>query len=274
MISFRLIAVAAVVMAALVTSAAADPPDILRNYRFVTSHSTVHVSGGLPGYNMDLSIDGRFGVVTGYDYSVDPTAHIPTLVPHAEFVDVKAILFNPLSLAPLPVPGWDLDKTLNLTGLAGTFQTGDSSRLYFQGVDGQGAPIKLEAAVRDPLIHIVGANDPRCAACGRDLIGYTIDAYGILPKQVDYNADGIVDAADYVMWRKTPTTSVMTDNGSQIEIEPGDFFDLWRAEFGQLESGGSSAATALSSGSAVPEPTTFTLVLVGVFMLARWRIRP
>src|SRR6185503_7766958 len=46
MISFRLVAVVAIVTAALVTSAAADPPDFLRNYRFVTSHSTVHVSGG------------------------------------------------------------------------------------------------------------------------------------------------------------------------------------------------------------------------------------
>src|SRR5438045_1979851 len=139
-LSFRSVAVACIVLAAIAPRASADPPDILRDYRFITSHSTVHVSDGLPGYDMNLVIAGRFVVVTGYNYGVDPTAHIPTLVPHAEFVDVKAILFNPLSLAPLPVPGWDLDKTLNLTGLTGTFSSGDPSRLFFQGLDGQGAP--------------------------------------------------------------------------------------------------------------------------------------
>jgi hypothetical protein len=101
-------AVAATVLAAIAPLAAADPPDILRDYRFITSHSTVHVSGGLPDHDLDLAIAGRFGVESGYDYGVDPTTHTPTLVPHAEFVDVEAILFNPLSLAPLPAvcPKW------------------------------------------------------------------------------------------------------------------------------------------------------------------------
>src|SRR3954471_15680609 len=113
---------------------AAQPPDFLRDYRFVPLRSNVHVSGGSPGYDMDLSILGKFGLVTGYDYEVSPTAHVPTLVPHAEFVDVHAILFNPRSAAPTPVPGWDLDKTLNLSGLKGTFN--DPNLLHFTGVDG------------------------------------------------------------------------------------------------------------------------------------------
>src|SRR5437763_3340665 len=93
------------VVTAAVGTVLAQPPDILRDYGFIPSHTVVHVSGGLPGYNMDLSIAGKFGLVTGYDYEVSPTAYIPTLVPHAEFVDVHAILFNPKSAAPMPVPG-------------------------------------------------------------------------------------------------------------------------------------------------------------------------
>ena len=119
----------------------------------------------LPGYNLDLSIAGKFGLVIGYGEEVTPTAHIPTLVPHAEFVDVHAILFNPLSAAPLPVPGWDLDKTLNLSGLNGTFS--DPSLLHFTGADGQGTPIKLDASLRGPLLHLTGTNflPPTCAGC-------------------------------------------------------------------------------------------------------------
>lgn len=269
-VSFRRFPVAAIVLAAIAPLAAADPPDILRDYRFITSHSTVHVSGGLPGYDMDLAITGRFGVVTGYDYGVDPTAHIPTLVPHAEFVDVKAILFNPLSLAPLPLPGWDLDKTLNLTGLTGTFRTGDMSRLFFEGVDGQGAPIKLEAAVHDSLIHIVGANDPHCTTCSPDFLGYKIDALGLLSKWTDFNSNGLVDTADYVLWRKTPMTATMTDNGSEITVDPGDYLDVWRAEFGQITSSETNASGASLTDGAVPEPATLMLLM---FAGVNWCVR-
>jgi len=269
-VSFRRVPVAAIVLAVIAPLAAADPPDILRDYRLVTSHSTVHVSGGLPGYDMDLAITGRFGVATGYDYGVDPTGHVPTLVPHAEFVDVKAILFNPLSLAPLPLPGWDLDKTLDLTGLTGTFRTGDMSRLFFEGVDGQGAPIKLEAAVHDSLIHIVGANDPHCTTCSSDFLGYKIDALGFLWKSTDFNSNGLVDTADYVQWRKTPMTATMSDDGSEITVDSVDYLDVWRVEFGQITSSGANASGASLSEGAVPEPATPILLM---FAGASWCVR-
>ncbi len=69
----------------------------------------------------------------------------------------------------------------------------------------------------------------------------------------DFNADGIVDAADYVVWRKT--------DGSQ------EGYDLWRTNFDRTAGSGSGAAG--SAGAAVPEPAGIVLVisalLVGVF---------
>src|SRR6478672_6951831 len=150
----------------------ADPPDILRNYRFITDKSTVEVTGGIAGIDWPLNILGGFGLVTGYNYGFGgPTAHAPTLEPFAEFIDVNAILFDPRRASPMPSPGWDLDKTLNLSGLTGTFT--DPSQLQFSGVDGQGQPIKLEATLSGPLLHLVGANNPGCC----DFFNYTIDAY-------------------------------------------------------------------------------------------------
>ncbi|MCI0333022.1 MAG: hypothetical protein L0228_07355 [Planctomycetes bacterium] len=232
-------AVAALLSAVVAHQALADPPDIFRDYRFITSRSTVHVSGGFAGFDMDLAIQGRFGLVTGYDYSVDPTGQIPTLVPHAEFVDVHAILFNPLSLAPMPVPGWDLDQTLNLTGLSGTFQIGDPTRLFFHGEDGQGQPIKLEATLQGRLLHIVGANDPGCC----DFFHYKIDALAYLKPYPDWNLDDTIDAADYVLLRKAAGTP--------------DEYGAWQEVFGaNMADDGASAAAA-------PEPTTLMLLLIG-----------
>jgi hypothetical protein len=60
----------------------------------------------------------------------------------------------------------------------------------------------------------------------------------------DYNADGKVDAADYVVWRK-----------SDINGQQG--YDDWRANFG-LSPG---AGAALATGGPVPEPDTLILGL-------------
>lgn len=57
----------------------------------------------------------------------------------------------------------------------------------------------------------------------------------------DYNQDGVVDAADYVVWRKTI--------GGQFA------YDAWGTHFGTTPGSGSGFA----SGSAVPEPTTWAL---------------
>jgi hypothetical protein len=78
----------------------------------------------------------------------------------------------------------------------------------------------------------------------------------------DYNANGSVDAADYVVWRDTLTQSGMglaADGNGNNMIDQGDY-DVWRAHFGQASAGGSLV------NSAIPEPATLTLVLLGTFV--------
>ena len=65
----------------------------------------------------------------------------------------------------------------------------------------------------------------------------------------DYNRDGNVDAADYVVWRKT--------DGSAAG------YNTWRTHFGQTGGSGSGA----SANAAVPEPTTLVLLM---FVAAGW----
>jgi hypothetical protein len=61
----------------------------------------------------------------------------------------------------------------------------------------------------------------------------------------DYNGNGLVDAADYVVWRKT--------DGSQ------EGYDDWRMNFGRTA--GSGLGGALPSLSQVPEPAGIFMVL-------------
>jgi hypothetical protein len=64
----------------------------------------------------------------------------------------------------------------------------------------------------------------------------------------DYNGNGIVDAADYVVWRKDPTRTQAK-------------YDLWRTRFGQTAGSGSS----IMSNAAVPEPSALlTIVLAAM----------
>ena len=79
----------------------------------------------------------------------------------------------------------------------------------------------------------------------------------------DYNGDGIVDAADYIVWRKHLGASITLPNENPSATTPGivdqEDYDYWRSRFGATSGSGSLNAT-----SAVPEPVTAALVLVGI----------
>jgi hypothetical protein len=77
----------------------------------------------------------------------------------------------------------------------------------------------------------------------------------------DYNEDGVVDAADYVMWRKGDPAADGNNNGM---IDIGDY-NLWRLHFGELAPG-AGATVGLSSG-AIPEPASAILLAVGALVM-------
>jgi formylglycine-generating enzyme required for sulfatase activity len=81
----------------------------------------------------------------------------------------------------------------------------------------------------------------------------------------DYNGNGIVDAADYVLWRNGGSLL----NDPTPGVQPEDY-DYWRARFGTTASLGSVTAYA------VPEPMTGMLIasaVASVFILRRRRPR-
>jgi hypothetical protein len=87
---------------------------------------------------------------------------------------------------------------------------------------------------------------------------------GILPG--DYNNDGTVDAADYVVWRKNEgTNNMLANNPTPGPIDQTEY-ERWRANFGNssLGSGGVAAGQAA-------EPASWMLVLPAIVALAARR---
>ena len=239
----------------LCSVAAADPPLFLTDYRFITPKSVVDVTSRSGGADMQLNILGRFGLVKGWNEEVDPTTQVPQMVPFAQFTNVRAILFDPRRATPLPSPGWDLDKTLNLSGLKGTFTVPD--HLFFFGADGQGQAIILQATITGPLLHLTGGSSDPC--CNYDL--YRVDAWAHQLPWADFNGDGQVDAGDYATWRKkfgaTVTPGSDGDANSDGVVDGVDY-TLWRNQMGQTD-----GMSSLTSGQ-VPEPGAIVITLIAV----------
>ena len=86
----------------------------------------------------------------------------------------------------------------------------------------------------------------RRALVERDLVLYAASAL-----DGDYNADGVVDAADYTVWRDTLGMSgfgLAADGDGNAIVNALDY-DVWRNNFG------ASAASAALAAHATPEPS-------------------
>ncbi len=85
----------------------------------------------------------------------------------------------------------------------------------------------------------------------------------------DYDLNGIVDGADFTIWRDTlgSTSDLRADGDYSGAVGPEDF-DVWSANFGNLIPGGYTLP-----GSLVPEPSSQLLMLLSISVLVSSRRR-
>jgi hypothetical protein len=89
------------------------------------------------------------------------------------------------------------------------------------------------------------------------MLGITGSLPGV---QGDFNGNGVVDAADYVLWR----------NGGPLQNDPSpglqpEDYNFWRSRFGRTTAGGNAAA--------VPEPASLMLLLIGALAWGTFGMR-
>ena len=111
------------------------------------------------------------------------------------------------------------------------------------------------------------------AGLGKFLVTYSANAVTLssfMPNQVpgDYNSNGVVDAADYVIWRNhLATITPLINEGASPNIVDQADYDFWKANFGKTA--GSGATT--TGIAAVPEPATFMLLVMSIASAVRIR---
>lgn len=80
----------------------------------------------------------------------------------------------------------------------------------------------------------------------------------------DYNDDGIVNAADYIVWRNNLDTDAVLPNDTSPGTVTQQDYEVWVANFGN------TAADSLLPATPVPEPAAVMLLIVPL-AVRRWR---
>lgn len=209
---------------------------------------------------------------------IDPViqARIEELIGKVEAADRVAfdLTYQYEDLFPLP------DPTYTKFGVHFSDETGVFYQAFGNSINVVAAVNPATVTVEIPLIEFVDANNTMQTLKTTGLLNdsnffrigissdtdgaqvYQIDNFRLvteIPEGVpgDFNQDGKVDAADYVLWRK---------NGGSAED-----YNLWRQHFGEMAMPGGGAG---SGHSAVPEPAAGLVLSSAVMGGLLFRRRP
>ena len=160
----------------------------------------------------------------------------------------------------LTIPGQRWQDLLSIDTDANVNDDWDTQLTAFVGEDGT---INFNGFWGDYELTIYGQSFPLTLVKGDA-------AYSLAVRPGDYNADGTVDAADYVVWRKAAASAggLRADGNGDGFVNAADY-DEWRAQFG------ANYGSSLSSGATVPEPcmTSILAIAAAVSLFGRRRKR-
>jgi hypothetical protein len=130
--------------------------------------------------------------------------------------------------------------------------------------------LRLTSATAGPFVNLASiestTRDPAML-----VLEYSVPDVGL---SGDYNGDGIVDAADFTVWRDHLGTNFdLNGNGDDTAgsagvVDQADY-ELWKLHFG--ETGPNSGSAAASTRTAVPEPGSLSLLLLAALAMGSGR---
>lgn len=110
-----------------------------------------------------------------------------------------------------------------------------------------------------------------CTAINRQLHADDIAAaqyvYGV---RGDFNRDGVVDAADYTVWRDSESMELTRGTGADANVDgmvDAADYEIWKSHFGEVRLAGFGEQPSFF-GSAIPEPNSLALLAAAMAMAA------
>ncbi len=144
--------------------------------------------------------------------------------------------------------------------VADQIKTSTALRTTASGTDqplaGVGIDLDSEVSTGTQILGLLFPRDDGLGSGGLTGLDLTmVAAVGAPPLAdvYDFNGNGVVDAADYVLWRNGDPAA---DGNHDTFVNQADY-DIWKAHFGQNVPGSSASL------SVVPEPMSLVLLIVG-----------
>jgi hypothetical protein len=232
----------------------------LDHYRIVPRYSVLRETGGFAG------VDNRYRLMGKYDL-----LHNIGGTPRARFENAE-VWGSPISDGPVIAIVLDVDELLNLEELKGEqLPVAAPFDVYqFTGNMDDGSSVNLFASVIGPWMYLRGHTEPPPGSA--DFFEYQIKVLARSPRPfADFNDDGTVDAADFVLDRK---------NASAADPDVANYAD-WVQQFGETAPNidamdadlSSAVGSSGSTSSGIPEPASVGLALLGSIIVASLRRR-
>jgi GH35 family endo-1,4-beta-xylanase len=230
-----------------------------------TSNAQVHSASRIQGVMQNLSVTGL--PITLSEFSVQAsTGGVTTTAQRSSDIYSEALRMvygTPQATSFLIWEAWPPSTTDNTSIVDSNWSPTLSGQTLINLLNSWTTPTRDLTVGPDGTINFNGFWGDYDLTINGQIVPLTLTKgatqYSLAVAPGDYNADGKVDAGDYIVWRQSLANpaNLRADGNANGTIDAGDY-DVWRSNFGTVYGTGAGLPVA------VPEPATLAMMLIGV----------